>query len=234
MHLSCYAFLACQKRTLRLLKTVQNLHGNYCFSSYVAGADCTKGDAEREFTCWTGGSVTVSCHYDRKYIQHKKYWCYHANGIYNYCSVLAYANETKSVSTLTTDSSTTDSMHETSIPNHSGQTSSSKEQRNILQYGRLMMRHLLTVLLLMLMLLIAAATVILRKKHKRNNTHITHEERDKTSDADSVNPECDVIYSSVIKLHQTKACSPVCEEKNVIYSSVCKQQQAKVLYVASL
>ncbi|KAA0718588.1 CMRF35-like molecule 3 [Triplophysa tibetana] len=89
------------------------------------------------------------------------------------------------------------------------------------QHSRLIMRHLLTVLLLML--LIAVATAILRKKRKRNSTHITHEERDKTSNTDDSVKECDVIYSSVIKHPKMKACSPVCEEKNVIYSSVCKQ-----------
>ncbi len=46
-------------------------------------------------TVQTGGSIIIPCYYDRKYTEHKKYWCFHANAAYNYCSVLAYANETK-------------------------------------------------------------------------------------------------------------------------------------------
>ncbi|RXN06029.1 polymeric immunoglobulin receptor-like protein [Labeo rohita] len=47
------------------------------------------------FTVQTGGSVIIPCRYDKKYTKHKKYWCFHADGSYYSCSILAYANETK-------------------------------------------------------------------------------------------------------------------------------------------
>uniref|UniRef100_A0A671SNX9 Si:ch211-9d9.8 n=1 Tax=Sinocyclocheilus anshuiensis TaxID=1608454 RepID=A0A671SNX9_9TELE len=46
-------------------------------------------------TVQTGGSLIIPCHYDRKYTEHKKYWCFHAKAAYNYCYILAYVNETK-------------------------------------------------------------------------------------------------------------------------------------------
>ncbi|XP_073714124.1 polymeric immunoglobulin receptor-like [Misgurnus anguillicaudatus] len=53
------------------------------------------GDECRKVHVQTGGSVTIPCHYESKYTQHKKYWCYHSLGLYHSCSILAYANETK-------------------------------------------------------------------------------------------------------------------------------------------
>ncbi|XP_039531993.1 polymeric immunoglobulin receptor-like isoform X1 [Pimephales promelas] len=53
------------------------------------------GSASRELTVQTGGSVVIPCYYDRKYTEHRKYWCFHANSVYVYCTILAYANETK-------------------------------------------------------------------------------------------------------------------------------------------
>ncbi|KAI7790530.1 polymeric immunoglobulin receptor-like group 3-10 transcript variant 2 [Triplophysa rosa] len=61
----------------------------------IMGAECKTDDVKRAFTLQPGGSVTIPCHYDRKYIQHKKYWCYSYYATYNYCSILASANETK-------------------------------------------------------------------------------------------------------------------------------------------
>ncbi|KAA0719484.1 Natural cytotoxicity triggering receptor 2 [Triplophysa tibetana] len=60
-----------------------------------SGAECQTGDAVRAFTLHTGGSLTIPCRYDTQYIQHKKYWCFSAGAAYNYCSILAHANETK-------------------------------------------------------------------------------------------------------------------------------------------
>ncbi|XP_035383708.1 polymeric immunoglobulin receptor-like isoform X2 [Electrophorus electricus] len=51
--------------------------------------------SQKTLSLQTGASVTVPCHYDLKYIQHKKYWCYDASSAYNYCRILAYANTTQ-------------------------------------------------------------------------------------------------------------------------------------------
>ncbi|XP_056599906.1 CMRF35-like molecule 8 isoform X2 [Triplophysa dalaica] len=340
----------------------------WVFLWLVVGAECKTGDAVRSFTLQTGGSLTIPCHYDTQYIQHKKYWCYDAGAAYNYCSILASANETKgrvsvidhpdqslftvtmtnlqdqdtgtywcaveikgilnmdvteqlylavqsapdvsvvsssvsgdeggniSVKCLyssayknkhkqwcrykdkscytsqsssvqisdderesftvlmsglmlsdsgwyfcsvgdrqapvqltvtgktatTVTSSTGVFIHAASFPRNSSQTPGGDKQQNILH---LKMWLPLLVLMLLMMILVTMATVIQRQKLKTNNINITHETPDKAcaKPDDSVNPECDVTYSSVIKLHQTKACSPVCEEENVIYSSVCEQ-----------
>ncbi|XP_065132734.1 polymeric immunoglobulin receptor-like [Paramisgurnus dabryanus] len=55
----------------------------------IAGDECRKVHVQ------TGGSVTIPCHYESKYTQLKKYWCYNSLGYYPFCSILAYANETK-------------------------------------------------------------------------------------------------------------------------------------------
>ncbi|XP_066508116.1 polymeric immunoglobulin receptor-like [Hoplias malabaricus] len=39
--------------------------------------------------------VDIPCHYDMKYRQHNKYWCYDARGAFNYCKILAYGNTTR-------------------------------------------------------------------------------------------------------------------------------------------
>ncbi|XP_072525537.1 polymeric immunoglobulin receptor-like [Salminus brasiliensis] len=56
---------------------------------------------EKELTLPPGGTITIPCHYDLKYIQHKKYWCYHARAAYNFCKILAYANNTEDKVTVT-------------------------------------------------------------------------------------------------------------------------------------
>ncbi|XP_051989939.1 polymeric immunoglobulin receptor-like isoform X2 [Xyrauchen texanus] len=61
----------------------------------MKGAECKKASEDREFSLQTGGSVTIPCHYDSKYTKHKKFWCYKAKAVFNFCSILAYANDTK-------------------------------------------------------------------------------------------------------------------------------------------
>ncbi|KAK9980219.1 hypothetical protein ABG768_013599 [Culter alburnus] len=65
------------------------------FLWFITGPECTTGSASRLLTVQTGGSVIIPCYYDRKYTKHKKYWCFDAYAAYNYCNILAYANETK-------------------------------------------------------------------------------------------------------------------------------------------
>ncbi|KAF5892808.1 CMRF35-like molecule 1, partial [Clarias magur] len=48
--------------------------------------------AQRYFNVKTGASVTIPCGYDRKYIQHKKYWC--SGKYFKHCTIQAYANQT--------------------------------------------------------------------------------------------------------------------------------------------
>ncbi|XP_073714131.1 polymeric immunoglobulin receptor-like [Misgurnus anguillicaudatus] len=55
----------------------------------ITGGEC------RTVTVQTGGSVIIPCHYESKYTQHKKYWCYDLLGFFQFCSILAYSNETK-------------------------------------------------------------------------------------------------------------------------------------------
>ncbi|KAM9439527.1 uncharacterized protein Hap1MRO34_000031 isoform 2-T4 [Clarias gariepinus] len=57
--------------------------------------------AFREFSLQTGSSVTIPCHYDKQYIQHRKYWCYYPKFIYNNCKIQAYANNTQGRVTVT-------------------------------------------------------------------------------------------------------------------------------------
>uniref|UniRef100_A0AAR2JRL2 Ig-like domain-containing protein n=1 Tax=Pygocentrus nattereri TaxID=42514 RepID=A0AAR2JRL2_PYGNA len=57
--------------------------------------------SERQLSLQSGGTVTIPCHYDMKYIQHKKYWCYDAKAAFNYCEILAYGNTTKGRVTVT-------------------------------------------------------------------------------------------------------------------------------------
>ncbi|XP_067220131.1 polymeric immunoglobulin receptor-like [Chanodichthys erythropterus] len=62
---------------------------------WLKGSECATGSASKVLIVQTGGSVIIQCYYDRKYTEHKKYWCFDAYGAYNYCNILAYANETK-------------------------------------------------------------------------------------------------------------------------------------------
>ncbi|KAL7851099.1 hypothetical protein AOLI_G00214550 [Acnodon oligacanthus] len=57
--------------------------------------------SERQLSLQTGGTVTIPCHYDIKYIHHKKYWCYDAKAAFNYCEILAYGNTTQDRVTVT-------------------------------------------------------------------------------------------------------------------------------------
>ncbi|KAI5623504.1 polymeric immunoglobulin receptor-like, partial [Silurus asotus] len=57
--------------------------------------------ADRKLSLKTGASVTIPCPYDRKYLHHKKYWCYDAAASYHYCTIQAYANETQGKVTIT-------------------------------------------------------------------------------------------------------------------------------------
>nr|XP_055057388.1 CMRF35-like molecule 9 [Misgurnus anguillicaudatus] len=92
-------------------------------------------------------------------------------------------------------------------------SSSTRDMRDI-QYDDLKMWLLPIVLLL---LLVTVTSVILRNKHNRKNNHITNEK--KVSDEDdsvnlpSVNPECDVTYSSGNQLPKTE-CEPADIEEN--------------------
>ncbi|KAL6468111.1 hypothetical protein MHYP_G00237880 [Metynnis hypsauchen] len=40
--------------------------------------------SNRWLTLQPGGNVTIPCHYDNKYIRHKKFWCYHPAEEFNY------------------------------------------------------------------------------------------------------------------------------------------------------
>ncbi|XP_065132751.1 polymeric immunoglobulin receptor-like [Paramisgurnus dabryanus] len=329
------------------------------------------GDECRTVTVQTGGSVIIPCHYESKYTQHKKYWCYDARAAYNYCSILAYANETngdvsvidhpdQSLFTVTmrdlqhqntgyywcaveikggldeteqlyitiqsapdlsvmSSSVTVDeggnisvqclytstyknkhkqwcrykdkrcytvgrsdtsqnasvgmsddgrgsltvvmsglmksdsgwyycSVGDLQAPVHltvnvavrdlqtsvkfavskatsavTSDNSSTRDMRDI-QYDDLKI-WLLPIVLLLLLILVTVTSVILRNKHKRKNNHITHEKKvsdeDDSVNSSSVNPECDVMYSSGIKLAKTEALSPADVEENVIYSPTC-------------
>ncbi|XP_046733052.1 polymeric immunoglobulin receptor-like [Silurus meridionalis] len=57
--------------------------------------------ASRLLSLQTGASVTIPCPYDRKYLHHRKYWCYDAAAAYNFCTIQAYANETQGNVTVT-------------------------------------------------------------------------------------------------------------------------------------
>uniref|UniRef100_A0A672N664 Si:ch211-9d9.8 n=1 Tax=Sinocyclocheilus grahami TaxID=75366 RepID=A0A672N664_SINGR len=69
---------------------------NFSFLTFLhPGIECENGSVSRLLTAQTGGSLIIPCYYNRKYTDHKKYWCFDAGSAYNYCSILAYANETK-------------------------------------------------------------------------------------------------------------------------------------------
>ncbi|XP_046732107.1 CMRF35-like molecule 3 isoform X3 [Silurus meridionalis] len=57
--------------------------------------------ASRHLHLQTGASVTIPCPYDRKYIHHKKYWCYRADLTLSYFIIQAYANGTNGKVTVT-------------------------------------------------------------------------------------------------------------------------------------
>ncbi|RXN37325.1 polymeric immunoglobulin receptor-like protein [Labeo rohita] len=40
----------------------------------ILGVECFSGASNNTITVQTGGSVTIPCHYDKKYTQQKKYW----------------------------------------------------------------------------------------------------------------------------------------------------------------
>ncbi|XP_065132744.1 uncharacterized protein [Paramisgurnus dabryanus] len=135
--------------------------------------------------------------------------------------------------TLTTQSdlSTASQLDRSTAPNNNNQISSSKGPKRHYEHMK-MWRIPIVLLLLLLLILVTLTSEILRRKHKRKNNHISNEKIDKVSDEDSVNsssvnPECDVTYSSVIKRPKTKAddsvnLSSVNPECDLTYSCVIK------------
>ncbi|XP_042568235.1 polymeric immunoglobulin receptor-like [Cyprinus carpio] len=79
----------------RCNKRNNNLKFIVFFLWLITGPECKTVSASRLLTVQTGGSLIIPCYYDRKYTEHKKYWCFDAGEAFNYCSILAYANETK-------------------------------------------------------------------------------------------------------------------------------------------
>ncbi|KAI4884204.1 hypothetical protein NFI96_017789, partial [Prochilodus magdalenae] len=70
------------------------------FAESDTGSDVSAGIESRssswgQLSLQTGGTVTIPCHYDMKYIHHKKYWCFDAKHAFNYCKIQAYGNNTK-------------------------------------------------------------------------------------------------------------------------------------------
>ncbi|XP_053508080.1 polymeric immunoglobulin receptor-like isoform X1 [Ictalurus furcatus] len=57
--------------------------------------------ASRKLSLQTGASVTIPCHYDRKYVHHKKYWCYNNGASFGSCTIQAYTSETQGKVTVT-------------------------------------------------------------------------------------------------------------------------------------
>ncbi|KAB5535840.1 hypothetical protein PHYPO_G00122550 [Pangasianodon hypophthalmus] len=72
-----------------------------CFFIFILVISSAVCQPWRQFSLKTGASVTIPCHYDRKYIQHKKYWCYDAHSAYSFCTIQAYANDTQGKVTVT-------------------------------------------------------------------------------------------------------------------------------------
>ncbi|XP_053083423.1 polymeric immunoglobulin receptor-like [Pangasianodon hypophthalmus] len=70
-----------------------------CFFIFILVISSAVCQASREFSIKTGASVTIPCHYDRTYIQYKKYWCH--GGTFDFCKIQAYANNTKGKVTVT-------------------------------------------------------------------------------------------------------------------------------------
>uniref|UniRef100_W5L280 Ig-like domain-containing protein n=1 Tax=Astyanax mexicanus TaxID=7994 RepID=W5L280_ASTMX len=59
------------------------------------------GSSRRDLSLQPGGYITIPCHYDKQYIQHKKLWCFSWISAYNYCTIQAYANNTADRVTVT-------------------------------------------------------------------------------------------------------------------------------------
>ncbi|XP_017351279.1 polymeric immunoglobulin receptor [Ictalurus punctatus] len=57
--------------------------------------------ASMKFCLQTGASVTIPCHYDRKYVHHRKYWCYNNRVSFGSCKIQAYTSETQGKVTVT-------------------------------------------------------------------------------------------------------------------------------------
>uniref|UniRef100_W5L3L8 Ig-like domain-containing protein n=1 Tax=Astyanax mexicanus TaxID=7994 RepID=W5L3L8_ASTMX len=57
--------------------------------------------SKKELSLQPGGNITIPCHYNKRFIQHKKYWCYDAGSAFNYCKIQAYANNTADRVTVT-------------------------------------------------------------------------------------------------------------------------------------
>ncbi|XP_076847450.1 polymeric immunoglobulin receptor-like isoform X2 [Brachyhypopomus gauderio] len=63
----------------------------------------SRSSYERKISLQRGASVTVPCHYESKYIHHKKYWCFHEWASFPSCTVLAYVNTTQENMTVMDD-----------------------------------------------------------------------------------------------------------------------------------
>uniref|UniRef100_W5KSZ7 Ig-like domain-containing protein n=1 Tax=Astyanax mexicanus TaxID=7994 RepID=W5KSZ7_ASTMX len=57
--------------------------------------------SSQKYLSQPGGMITILYHYDKQYIQHKKYWCYDYWEAFNYCKIQAYANKTAGRVTVT-------------------------------------------------------------------------------------------------------------------------------------
>ncbi|KAF5892810.1 CMRF35-like molecule 1, partial [Clarias magur] len=62
-----------------------------CLFIFILFASSVASQLHRHFNVKTGASVTIPCAYDRKYIQHKKYWC--SGTYFSSCTTQAYTSE---------------------------------------------------------------------------------------------------------------------------------------------
>ncbi|XP_047018633.1 polymeric immunoglobulin receptor [Ictalurus punctatus] len=70
-----------------------------CFFIFNLFISSVGSQAWRQFSFKTGASVTIPCHYDTAYIQHRKYWCYGTT--FSSCKIQAYANDRQGKVTVT-------------------------------------------------------------------------------------------------------------------------------------
>nr|XP_055057382.1 uncharacterized protein LOC129441716 [Misgurnus anguillicaudatus] len=209
-----------------------------------------------------GGNISIQCLYSIKYKDNTKQWCrYKDKRCYTSqnASVEISDDGRESLTVVMSGLMKSDSgwyycsvgdlqapfqLTVNAVTTYNNSATRDMKDIHVIMYNDLKMWPLLIVLLLLL-ILVTVTSVILRNKHRRKNNHISKEKTDKVSDKDdsanssSVNPECDVTYSSVINLPKTEApmlttrletpalydllyfqCGPADVEDNVIYSSV--------------
>ncbi|XP_073714139.1 uncharacterized protein [Misgurnus anguillicaudatus] len=192
-----------------------------------------------------GGNISVQCLYSTKYKNKHKQWCrYKDKRCYtvrrsdtSQYSVKISDDRSKSLTVVMSGLMKSDSGWyycsvgdlqapvQLTVNAVTTYNNSATRDIHVIMYNDLKMWPLLIVLLLLL-ILVTVTSVILRNKHRRKKNHVSKEKTDKVSDKDgsvnlsSVNPECDVTYSSVIQLPKTEGCGPADVEDNVIYSSV--------------